>query len=335
MRVMIMAAGLGTRLRPLTDHLPKPIAPVGNRPCVAHLLERIARSGCSGAVMNLHHRPEAITEVIGDGSRFGVPLEYSHEPELLGTAGGTRRCLPFLLEDDDQFLVTSGDGLHGIDLAALAAAHRASGALATITVKRVPDVTGFGVVVTGDAGRITAFQEKPDPRDALSDLVNVGVYCFSGEIADEIPASGACDVGAEIRPRLVAAGADVRAWATDAYWSDIGSLEELVNANLAVAAGLVDVEAAGELVMGADAGVGGVHPGASVSGPVLVGPGAVIEDGAIIDGPCVIGPRARIRSGARIVQSLVLPEADVPGDAEANGGILGDEVALDGVWLHD
>jgi mannose-1-phosphate guanylyltransferase len=334
MRVMIMAAGLGTRLRPLTDHLPKPIAPVGNRPCVEHLLERIARSGCSGAVMNLHHRPEAIMDVIGDGARFGVPLEYSVEAELLGTAGGTRRCLPFLLEDDDCFLVTSGDGLHGIDLAALAAAHRASGALATITVKRVPDVTGFGVIVTDEEGRITAFQEKPDPRDALSDLVNVGVYCFSGEIADEIPASGASDFGSEILPRLVARGADVRAWETGAYWSDIGSLEELVNANLAVAAGLVDVEAAGELVMGADAGVEGLHPGATVSGPVLVGPGAVIEDGASVDGPCVIGPRARIRAGARIVQSLVLPEAEIPGGAEANGGILGDEAVLDGVWLR-
>jgi len=334
MRAMIMAAGLGTRLRPLTDHLPKPIAPVGNRPCVEHLLERLAASGCSGAVMNLHHRPEAIIDVIGDGSRFGLPLEYSHEPELLGTAGGTRRCLPFLLEEDDQFLVTSGDGLHAIDLAALAAAHRASGALATITVKRVPDVTGFGVVVAGDGGRVTAFQEKPDPRDALSDRVNVGVYCFSGAIMDEIPASGVSDFGSEILPRLVAAGADVRAWDTDAYWSDIGSLEELVNANLAIAAGRVAVATAGELVMGADAGVDGVHPGAVVAGPVLVGPGAVIEDGAVVDGPCVIGPRARIRSGARIVQSLVLPEAEVPAGAEAGGGILGDETLLDGVWLR-
>ena len=129
-------------------------------------------------------------------------------------------------------------------------------------------------------------------------------------------------------------GAEVRAWETDAYWSDSGSLDELVNANLAVAAGLVDVDWAGELVMGADAGVDGVHPGATLSGPVLVGPGAVIEDGATVDGPCVIGPRAVIRSGARIVQSLVLPEADIPGGAEANGGILGDEAVLDGVWLR-
>jgi len=335
MRVMIMAAGLGTRLRPLTDYLPKPIAPVGNRPCVEHLLERIAAAGCSGAIMNLHHRPQAIIDVIGDGTRFGLPIEYSIEETLLGTAGGTRRCREFLLADGDgQFLVTSGDGLHAIDLAALAAAHRASGALATITVKAVPDVTGFGVVVTDDAGRITSFQEKPDPRDALSDLVNVGVYCFDAAIFDEIPATGESDFGSEILPRLVAEGADVRAWTTDAYWSDIGSLEELVNANLAIAAGIVDVNAAGTLVMGADAGVDGVSPDAVITGPILLGTDAMIEPGASVIGPAVIGPRARVEAGAAIVQALILPEAVLPAGTETNGGILGDESVLDGVWLR-
>ena len=142
MRVMIMAAGLGTRLRPLTEHLPKPVAPVGNRPCVDYLLRRIADAGCTGAIMNLHYHPQTIIDTIGDGSAYGMPVEYSIEEELLGTAGGTRKCRAFLTAEDDVFLVTSGDGLHTIDLAALAAAHRASGALATITVKRVEEPHG-------------------------------------------------------------------------------------------------------------------------------------------------------------------------------------------------
>ncbi len=334
MRVMIMAAGLGTRLRPLTDHLPKPIAPVGNRPVIDYLLRNIAGTDATGAVINLHHGADQIMATIGDGSRVGVPVSYSVEPELLGTAGGTRNCAATLLEDDDIFLVTSGDGLHTIDLQALADAHRASGALATLTVKPVHDVTGFGVVVTDAHGRITSFQEKPAPADALSNLVNVGVYCFNAAMFDEIPPQGSSDFGTEILPRLVAEGRDVRAWKTEAYWSDIGSLDELLNANLAVAQGSVDVEPAGELIMASDAGVPGVDPGATATGPVLVGDGAVIEAGAAVIGPAVIGPRARIAAGARVEGALVLPEADVAAGANEVGDIVGDVSLLDGVWLR-
>ena len=333
MRAMIMAAGLGTRLRPLTDHLPKPVAPVGNRPCIEHLLRRLAATGCSGAIVNLHHRPEAITSVVGDGSAFGLPVEYSIEQELLGTAGGTRRCRDFLTEDDSTFLVTSGDGLHAIDLAALAAAHRASGALATITVKQVEDVSGFGVVVSDGDGRVTAFQEKPSPAEALGDFANVGVYCFDRAVFDAIPASGASDFGSEILPRLVADGADVRAWATDAYWSDIGSLDELVSANLAIASGAVDVDADGDLIMDSDCGLPNVSPDTTIAGPVLIGPEAEIHAGATIIGPAVIGPRAIVDAGAVVERALVLPEAVIDADS-APSGILGDVERLDGVWLR-
>jgi len=334
MRVMIMAAGLGTRLRPLTEHLPKPIAPVGNRPVIEYLLRNIATTSATGAVINLHHGADQIMAVIGDGSRFGVPVTYSVESELLGTAGGTRNCAPTLLEDDDVFLVTSGDGLHTIDLQALVDAHRASGALATLTVKPVHDVTGFGVVVTDPDGRVTSFQEKPAPADALSNLVNVGVYCFSAAIFDEIPAEGVSDFGTEILPRLVAEGRDVRAWKTEAYWSDIGSLAELLNANLAVAQGSVDVDAAGELLLGVGATATGVDPDATITGPVLIGEGAIVEAGAAVIGPAVIGPRARIVRGARVEGSLVLPEANVPSGADEVGDIVGDVTLLDDVWLR-
>ena len=333
MRVMIMAAGLGTRLRPLTEHLPKPIAPVGNRPCVDYLLRRVAAAGATGAVMNLHYHPQTIIDTIGDGSAYGIPVEYSIEEELLGTAGGTRRCRDFLTAEDDVFLVTSGDGLHTIDLAALAAAHRASGALATITVKRVEDVTGFGVVVTAADERITSFQEKPAPAAALSDLVNVGVYCFSAAIFDEIPSVGQSDFGSEILPRLVAAGADVRAWTTDAYWSDIGSLEELLATNLAIASGAVDVDPAGDLIMDSDCGLPNVSPDSVIAGPVLIGEGAEIRSGATIIGPAVIGPRAVIDQGAVVEHALVLPEAEIDADSPASG-ILGAVENLDDVWLR-
>ena len=217
--------------------------------------------------------------------------------------------------------------------AALADAHRASGALATITVKRVDDVTGFGVVVADEDGRIRSFQEKPAPADALSDLVNVGVYCFDAAIFDEIPATGASDFGSEILPRLVAEGADVRQWTTDAYWSDIGSLDELVAANLAIAGGSVDVDFAGDLIVDADCGLPNVSPDSVISGPVLVGPDAEIHSGATITGPTVIGPRAVVDTGAVLEQALVLPEAIVDADSDPTG-IIGAVEGLDGVWLR-
>lgn len=321
MRAMVMAAGLGTRLRPLTDSLPKPIAPVGNRPVVEHLLRQLASAGIDEAVMNLHYRPEAVQQVIGDGSAYGIPVAYSVEPELLGTAGGVCRCLDRLLADDDCFLVTSGDGLHGIDLEAVVDAHRASGALATITVKPFDDVTGFGVVVADDEGRVTAFQEKPDPADALSNLVNVGVYCFDRRIADEIPAEGPSDFGSEILPRLVAEGKDVRAHRTEAFWSDIGSLPELVRANLAVVEGEVQCETQGFILNGD-----------GVSGPVLADDGIEIDVGARIEGPVVIGRGVVIGPDAHVTRALILPGARVDAGARIDGGIVGADLDLSGIW---
>jgi mannose-1-phosphate guanylyltransferase len=321
MRAMVMAAGLGTRLRPLTETLPKPIAPVGNRPVVEHLLRQLATAGVDEAVMNLHWHPEAVQDVIGDGSAYGVPVTYSIEEELLGTAGGTRRCLDRLLADDDCFLVTSGDGLHGIDLAAVVEAHRASGALATIVVKPLADITGFGVIVADPSGRVTSFQEKPAPADALSDLVNVGVYCFDRAIAEEIPPSGPSDFGSEILPRLVAEGRAVHAHRTTAYWSDVGSLDELVRANLAVVRGDVACHLQGRMLQG---------PG--ISGPVLVDAGAQIDDDVVITGPTVIGRGAHIGAGARIASSLILPGAQVAEGALVERTLIGAERDLSAIW---
>ena len=186
-------------------------------------------------------------------------------------------------------------------------------------------------VVTDDGGRVTSFQEKPAPEDALSDLVNVGVYCFSAAIFDEIPAEGQSDFGSEILPRLVAEGANVRAWVTDAFWSDIGSLDELLATNLAIAMGAVDVEFDGDLIMDSDCGLPNISPDSVITGPVLIGEGAEVHSGATIIGPAVIGQRAVIEQGAVVEQALVLPEAEIHADSPATG-ILGDVENLDAVW---
>src|SRR5829696_1478836 len=189
MRAMILAAGLGTRLRPLTYVMPKPVAPVLNRPIVAWIAELLREHGFEQVVTNLSYLPEQIRAVLGDGSGFGLAISYSEEAEPLGTAGGVGKVRDFLAETD-SFLIISGDALTDIDLTAMREAHEANigrGAIATLATKRVDDTPQFGVAITDEEGRIQGFQEKPDPAEALSDLANCGIYMFRKEIFDFFP----------------------------------------------------------------------------------------------------------------------------------------------------
>src|ERR1700685_4195706 len=179
MRAMVLAAGLGTRLRPLTYEISKPMVPVLDRPVMEHILDLLDRHGIGRTIANLHYLPERIQK------HFGERISYRYEPELLGTAGGVRACAEFFGEE--SFLVISGDALTDIDLTALAARHRETGGIATLAVKKVADTREFGVVLHDREGRITGFQEKPRPEEALSDLGNCGIYVFDPRIFDYFP----------------------------------------------------------------------------------------------------------------------------------------------------
>ena len=187
MRAMVLAAGLGTRLRPITFDRPKPMVPVLNRPVMEHILRLLARHGFEETIANLHWFPDLITEHFGDGSDCGVSLTYSFEEALLGTSGGVRNAADFL---GDDFLVISGDALTDIDLTAMREFHQTHGGIATLATKRVEDTTQFGVAITDSEGRIGGFQEKPQPSEALSDLANCGIYMFRREVFDYFPAPG-------------------------------------------------------------------------------------------------------------------------------------------------
>src|SRR4051794_18667486 len=177
MRAMVMAAGLGKRLRPVTLALPKPLAPVLNRPIMEHLLELLGDSGMTELVSNLSHLPDQIREHFGDGSAFGVELTYEHEEKLLGTAGGGRNVAAFLTADGD-FFVIAGDALTDINLKAMRAFHDSHDGVATLACKRVADTTQYGVVIHDADSRVQGFQEKPPPEEALSELANCMIYMF-------------------------------------------------------------------------------------------------------------------------------------------------------------
>src|SRR4051794_24199079 len=259
MRAMVLAAGLGTRLRPITYTMPKPMVPVANRPVMEHILLLLAKHGFSEVVANLHWFPELIEERFGDGSDYGLALSYSHEEQLLGTSGGVRNVREFL---GDSFLVISGDALTDIDLGAMRAAHEAHDGIATLATKRVADTSQFGVAITGADGRIQGFQEKPDPSEALSDLANCGIYMFRAEIFDYFPGPGQSKLAGEgdppgfadwamdVFPALLAGDVPFYSHEIDAYWNDIGNLEELRGGTVDALSGAVRVEREGELVEG-------------------------------------------------------------------------------------
>jgi mannose-1-phosphate guanylyltransferase len=331
MRAMVLAAGLGTRLRPITYEMPKPMVPVLNRPVMEHIVRLLARHGFTETIANLHWFPDLIQDHFGDGSAFGVDLTYSFEEQLLGTSGGVRKAAGFLGE---SFLVISGDALSDIDLSAMREFHESHDGIATLATKRVADTTQFGVAITGADGRIQGFQEKPDPSEALSDLANCGIYMFRAEIFDFFPAPGAskaagpgdpeafADWAMDVFPRLLEGDVPFYSHEIDDYWNDIGNLEELRSGNLDALSGAVEVEREGELLDGFRSGSPQGDEG-KLSGPVLLGPGCEIGEDVRIDGPAVIGDGARIGAGARPREVIALPGAEVPAGAVLIGAIAG------------
>jgi mannose-1-phosphate guanylyltransferase len=331
MRAMILAAGLGTRLRPITYEFPKPMVPVLNRPVMEHIARLLARHGFTEAIANLHWFPETIEEHFGDGSAFGIELSYSREEKLLGTSGGVRNAAGFL---GDSFLVISGDALTDIDLAAMREFHESHDGVATLATKRVEDTSQFGVAITGADGRIQGFQEKPEPAEALSDLANCGIYMFRSEIFDFFPAPstskaagpddppGFADWAMDVFPALLEGDVPFYSHEIDAYWNDIGNLEELRQGNLDALHGVVGVDAAEPEV--AD-GVRSASPlaGTEVTAPALIGAGVDLGEGIHIDGPAILGDKCRIGAGARIRDSILLSGAEVPAGGFLIGAIAG------------
>jgi len=327
---MVLAAGLGTRLRPLTYEMPKPMVPVLGRPVMEHILRLLARHGFAEAIANLHWFPELIRGRFGDGSELDIDLTYSEEERLLGTSGGVRNAREFL---GDSFLVISGDALTDLDLAAMREFHESHDGIATLATKRVADTSQFGVAITGADGRIQGFQEKPDPAEALSDLANCGIYMFRSEIFDFFPEPGTsraagpddppgfADWAMDVFPALLDGDVPFYSHEIDAYWNDIGNLEELRQGNFDALSGAVAVDP------GAPQVAEGVRAAsdlgdAEVEAPALIGDGVDIGESVRIAGPVVIGDGCRIGEGALLREAILLDGVELPAGTVVAGGIV-------------
>ncbi|AZB72574.1 nucleotidyltransferase family protein [Synechococcus elongatus] len=320
MKAMILAAGKGTRVRPITYTIPKPMIPILQKPVMEFLLELLKEHGFKEVMVNVSHLAQEIESYFRDGQRFGVEVAYSFEGriedgqligEALGSAGGMKRIQDFSPFFDDTFVVLCGDALIDLDLTEAVRWHKEKGALATIVMKTVPreEVSSYGVVVTDAEGRIQAFQEKPDVEEALSTTINTGIYIFEPEILNYIPSGQEYDIGGDLFPQLVDAGAPFYGISMDFQWIDIGRVPDYWQAIRSVLKGEVrNVAIPGKQVKP------GIYTGLNVAidwdsveieGPVYIGGMTRIEEGVRIVGPAMIGPNCHICKGATIENSVI------------------------------
>ena len=314
---MVLAAGLGTRLRPLTYEITKPMVPVLDRPVMEHILDLLDRHSFEHVIANLHYFPDTIRE------HFGERLEYRYEPELLGTAGGVRGCADFF--GDEAFLVISGDALTDIDLAALTARHRQSGGIATLAVKKVADTREFGVVLHDREGRITGFQEKPAPEEALSDLGNCGIYVFDPKIFDYFPERPFVDWAQDVFPVLLENDVPFHIHEVREYWNDVGSLSELRQGTFDALSGELRLEMDGEEVSPGVivAGDSPLKADTEIDGSAWIGRDVSIGPGVRLMGPVVLGQGVRIGERAQLRECIVLPGTEIAADSILIGAIAG------------
>jgi mannose-1-phosphate guanylyltransferase len=317
MKAMVLAAGLGTRLRPLTYEITKPMVPVLDRPVMEHIVDLLDRHGFDQVIANLHYFPDTIRD------HFGERMEYRYEPELLGTAGGVRACRDFF--GDEPFLVISGDALTDIDLGALATRHREAGGIATLAVKKVPDTREFGVVLHDREGRITGFQEKPSPDEALSDLGNCGIYVFSPEIFDYFPDRPFVDWAKDVFPVLLENDVPFHIHEVREYWNDVGSLGELRKGTFDALRGELHLEIEGQEIKPGVivAGESPLRPDTELEGPAWIGRGVQIGEGVRLMGPIVLGDGASIGERAQLRASIVFPGTEVAAESILIGAIAG------------
>ncbi|EFA68567.1 mannose-1-phosphate guanyltransferase [Cylindrospermopsis raciborskii S07] len=321
MKAMILAAGKGTRVRPITYTIPKPMIPILQKPVMEFLLELLRKHGFDQIMVNVSHLAEEIENYFRDGQRFGVQIGYSFEGkiddqgklvgEAIGSAGGMRRIQDFSPFFDETFVVLCGDALIDLDLTAAVKWHRSKGAMATIITKSVPqeEVSSYGVVVTDHDNRVRAFQEKPSVEEALSTNINTGIYIFEPEVFKYIPSGVEYDIGSQLFPHLVEINAPFYAIPMDFEWVDIGKVPDYWRAIRGVLLGEIKnvqipgYEVAPNIYTGLNVAVNWDR--VDITGPVYIGAMTRIEDGAKIVGPSMIGPNCWICGGATVDNSVI------------------------------
>ncbi|MDA0148134.1 NDP-sugar synthase [Vibrio sp. LaRot3] len=326
MKGMILAAGKGTRVRPITQSIPKPMIPILGKPVMESMIELFAQNNISKIVINTSHLAEVIEGYFGDGHHFGVQLSYSYEGELvngeyvskaLGSAGGMKKIQEFSGFFDETFVVVCGDAWIDLDLTSAVRQHKQKGGIATIVTKNViaDEVEKYGVVVADQRGQVTSFQEKPSKEEALSTQINTGIYIFEPAIFDYIPKDQEFDIGSELFPKLVEMHVPFYAIDMNFQWLDVGNISDIWG----VTRDILDGKVPGYRIPGTQVKAGvwlGINSvvdltKCNIVPPAVIGSGCKIDDGATIIGPALIGANCKLDAGSKIQESLIFDNIHV------------------------
>jgi len=326
MQAIILVGGEGTRLRPLTYDLPKPMAPILGRPFIGWIIERMRESGVDDVILSCGYLPDVIESYFGDGTAYGVRLHYVFEEMPLGTAGAIRNAIDLI---HGPIFACNGDILVGLDMRKLYETHVKSRAFATIHTRPVDDPSQYGVVETSPDGRVRRFVEKPKPGETDARDINAGTYVLEREAIEMIPSGRQVSIERETFPQLIRETNRVFAVSSDDYWIDVGRPETYVQAHRDILDGKFEkplgVEV-GPRVWSADGAP--LPKGVRARGPVYIGPGAIIEDGATLEPYAVVYDRCRIRAGATLGAAILWPGCDIGKNAIVRDAILGLDVEI-------
>lgn len=329
MKAMVLAAGLGERMWPLTEDRAKPSLPLLNRPIIAHTLEHLARHGVKEAVINLHYEPESIRGIVGDGSKLGIRVHYSEEPIILGTAGGLKKAEP-LLRGSGTFFMVNSDSLSDCDLTAALKKHRECGALATMVMTPFDPKAGYSAVEMDDRDRIVRIAGKPPGTAAPGEgrYFFSGIHVFEPDIFDAIPA-GKCDINRDVYPPLLAADKAIRGFVHTGFWKELGNPRLYLESALAVLkAGrdpsIVPLRALDGIYLDRVS----VPADLALEPPVFIGRGSTIGARCALQGGVVLGRQTTLGKGCSLRSTLVWDGARI-----GDGSNLSECIVTSGVFV--
>jgi mannose-1-phosphate guanylyltransferase len=319
-KALVLAAGVGTRLDPLTKTVPKPLVPVGNRPVMEHVLMLLKRHNITEVAANLHYLADKIPAYFNELPDLGQTLHFVKEEALSGDAGGMRACKKYL--QDSTFIVMMGDIITDIDLTFLINRHKRSGALATIALKSVEDVQHFGVARLDQNGMIAEFQEKPKPEEAISNLASTGIYVFEPQIFDYIPRNGEYMFGKELFPKLLRMGVPINGVRVLGHWSDIGTVATYRQTTFDAINGLINIE------LPENNYDPNLHRHINVDGTFQLGKDCQLSAGIKISGNVVIGDNCVIGPGVELEDTIVWPNTTISANSVLKGSIVGNNCMI-------
>ena len=335
MKAFVMAAGSGTRLRPLTLQMPKPMVPIANKPVIEHTIENLAKHDFTDAVLNLHLFPETIKNHLGNGKKYGISLHYSLEKKLMGTAGGLKKVEQYF---DDTFVVMSGDGLTNINLMKALSFHKAKKALATIVLKDLDSRFDYGITFTNKNGSISKFVEKPSWGEVFASTVNTGIYIIEPKIFEYIPKNKVFDFAKDLWPLLLKKKLPIFGYKTNEYWADVGNIKEYRKAANDVLKQSIRVNMPAPQVkrhiwIGKNTTI---DKTAKIIAPCIIGNFCIIEKNATV-GPCTtIGNNSKVSMGSKVSESILWNNAFVGKNVKLDNCIVGNGAKVsNGISIYE